>query len=319
MASARFILGPGLLLAVASAGLAAADAPKQPVSETINAARQGLEALKADPTLPSTDLRLTLPSFDTPSLTLPAPTAPLLPVTSAQPDQPTAFQAGKSSSWLIDAMEKNSSASVADPRRGKTSRTNDDTKAGLSLTPGTERNAADDKDNALAENVSGDRTALSDQSPVKDAPNPLGGFMAGWMTARDFNLLYKTTEGGAAPFGSLSTPADNTGLNLLPTGTDFAAAMPGGSAVVAMPRSNPGLERPENPYLQTLAPALMPGGSGPADLSTPPMPVPPLSALAPLQSDASARSQPPSGPGADLPEILKRDDNAKYFPQLKHF
>jgi hypothetical protein len=47
--------------------------------------------------------------------------------------------------------------------------------------------------------------------------------------------------------------------------------------------------------------------------------MPSLSAPAPLQPDASARSQPPSGPGADLPEILKRDDNAKYFPQLKHF
>jgi len=319
MPSARFILGPGLLLAFASAGLAAADAPKQPVSETINAARQGLEALKADPTLPSSDLRLALPSFDTPSLTLPAPNASPLPATSTQPEKPTAFQAGKSGSWLIDAMEKNASSSASDPHRGKTGRTNDDAKDGLGLTLGSERNPTDDKGNTFAENVAGDRTGPSDQSPVKDAPNPLGGFMAGWMTSRDFNLLYKTTDGGGAPFASMSTPTDNPGLNLLPAGTDFAAAMPGGSAVVAVPRPSPGLERPENPYLQALAPVLLPGGGGPADLSTPPMLMPPLSAPVPLQPDASARSQAQGGPGADLPEILKRDDNAKYFPQLKHF
>ncbi|MES1166734.1 MAG: hypothetical protein ABUL68_01900, partial [Pseudomonadota bacterium] len=57
--------------------------------------------------------------------------------------------------------------------------------------------------------------------------------------------------------------------------------------------------------------------TGPVDLSLSLTPSP--GPATPAPRPVPATMEPPANSAPLLPEILKRDDNAKYFPQLKHF
>lgn len=319
MPGCRIIVLTGLLLASAAAdGAQAADEDeKKPVNDTITATKRDLEALKIDRILPA-DQKLSLPGMEAPSMSMP----PVLPAPTSPPDQNpsqnprqngTAAGSDKSPTWLIDAMEKDAPHSLDERGRDKTGKSGADFKpeagrfgdAAETTGPANAPSRADRRETA--------RDEAAELSAVKDAPNPLSGYMAAWMTGRDFNLLLKPEETGAArlPTGSMGAP----GQDLPFTGSaGFDAALPGGAVPDPASRSNGPAGAAENPYLEVIA-LPSPPGLLPAELNAPP---PPMSPPRP----ASASLPPPPAPDQPAPfqsEIRKRDDDAKYFPQLKRF
>ncbi len=300
-----------MLAVLTGAGVEAEDGEKKPVNDAITATRQGLEALKTDSTLMGGDNRLSLPSFETPSLAVPA-SAPAL----QSPQNKLAPPSAKSASWLIDAMKKNGPLSTDAQRGGKPGKSRDDSKTGTGLADELGRESDDKEDTALADRQLAARNDAPGPSTAKDAPNPLGGYMAGWMTPHDFNLLLKPEETGSGPSTFSRLPSDIAGPPA-GSGLDFATALSGATNATSLAAARPAasLGQPENPYLQIVAPPLSPS-NGPAGIAA----LQPLLTVPPAPPPAQPVMETPAGAaGNNLPEILKRDDNAKYFPQLKHF
>ncbi|HWA10499.1 MAG TPA: hypothetical protein VG838_13720 [Opitutaceae bacterium] len=312
-------IGCWLAVAAASRPARAADGDDRKTgNDVISATRGDLEALKTDRLLPS-DPKLALPSFETPALSVPTPApAPLLPQ-DASPEKAGQSGQGKSRTWLIDAMEKNfpESSTARGQGQDRNGRTRTDaTKSdrdldllGLAGDAKTGGRATDPAEQGAAARQEPARSSVAD---VKDAPNPLQGFMAGWMTPRDFNLLLKPDAPGGAP-ALAAPPGENPGQSF--TSMSVPASAPGGLLPGLDAPANPPVRAPvENPYLQPIA--LPPSGPAMLDLGPPPPPVvmrPPPSAAAPEPEPEKP------APAFTRPELQKRDDDAKYFPQLKHF
>jgi hypothetical protein len=329
-----FVLVP--LLAWAAAGspvqAQAAEQETRPANDAISATRRDLEALKSDRNLPMDSSKVALPTIDAPQIAAPTtlgPGAPLPPTAQSKPGQ---GQPRRSNSWLIDAMEGNSGENslngganpkdpwqqlmLGDDSRDKAGRANGDSGSRLGLSNVEKDGILGDRRN-LSRGTSSAADGKPELAPLKDAaPNPLAGYMAGWMTSRDFNLLAKPDTGGApgSPEGISGSPITGATEAFSPSSAFFSAAV-GGPVDFGSSRGSGPTGAPENPYLQALTQP-PPSSTLPPALTLPPMsaPAPVSSVLPPLDNPA-----PPARLEFAHPELQKRDDDAKYFPQLKRF
>lgn len=129
--------------------------------------------------------------------------------------------------------------------------------------------------------------SLAASMPEAGAVNPLSPYLKAWITPRDLELL-KIKGSGADPL-SVATGAglDAKTLGLLTP--DVRA----------------------NPYLADLVPGVPASVKAPQSAPAAPL----LAPAAPAAKNDAAPAKTP-GPPAD---VLKSQDDAKYFPQLKHF
>jgi hypothetical protein len=131
------------------------------------------------------------------------------------------------------------------------------------------------------------KASLAGSKLENGAVNPLSPYLKAWITPRDFELL-KTKGSGADPLGvATGAGLDTKMLGLLTP--DVRA----------------------NPYLADLLPGIPAGEKAPQSAPAAPLPAP----VAPAAKNDAAPAKTP-GPPAD---VLKSQDDAKYFPQLKHF
>lgn len=303
----------------------------EPAADAISTTRRDLEALKSDRNLPLESSKVALPTIDAPPIGAPTPLDPSLPLPPNAQPQPGQGQPRRSNSWLIDAMEGNSGDNspngagktgslqqlmLGEDGRGKTGRAASDSRSRLGLSD-IEKDGVLGNRSGLPRGADPKAEGKSELAPLKDAaPNPLAGYMAGWMTSRDFNLLAKPDTGGAPglPGGGAGPAATGPGDSFSPSPAFFSAAI-GGAADLGPSRGSGPAGAPENPYLQALAlPAPLPAGP-------PPLALPPSPASAPFPSVLPPLDSPPPPARNELshPDLQKRDDDAKYFPQLKRF
>lgn len=138
------------------------------------------------------------------------------------------------------------------------------------------------------------------EAPVR-VSNPLDGYMAGWMTRGDFELLGPKSE----PFSA----GEGGGLSNRTQGELVADRRASSTGLLQAERE---LESaaPTNPYLQAFAPMpLPPDSSGSAVMGVP------ATAVAPLV--APSEPAPPTAPS--FREQVKAQSDGKYFKQLKRF
>jgi hypothetical protein len=310
---ASLLLGPVL-------SLRAAEEQKK-ADDSIMANRKDVEALRTDPLL-SPQQKLALPSeLDSSTLPTFATSGPALP-NSRQKSKEDQKRETKSGGWLVDAMMKKKPEQ--DSRDSlKADKTDELDLLGHKQDPDDEhpnlavadvRPSAKDRDQTTGR----DRESPSDLKAGAKALNPLTGYMAGWMTPGDFSLLQKPdTPGGSTLRTDLPDLAAQSALG--PSGllADFdrtaaPSSRPGDSSLL------PGGGPKENPYAQLLAGG-SPGANGSlADsiqhqLADPSLlaPPPPPPALMPPPE--------PSRASPLVPDNLKRNEDPKYFPQLKRF
>ena len=317
-----FVLVP--LLGWAAAPAPAAEQDAKTGNDTISATRRDLEALKSDRNLPLDSSKVALPTIDAPTIGAPASLGPAMPLPPTAQPPPGQSPARRSNSWLIDAMGANSGEKtnslqqlmLGEDGRAKTGRAISDSRSRLGLT-GVEKDSVLGAGNGMQRDVQTKPGEKSDFAPLKDAapaPNPLAGYMAGWMTSRDFNLLAKPDTGGAPGWsGGGPSPAVAGSGEAFAASPAFFSAI-GGSVEVGAAKGGGPAGAPENPYLQALTlPAPAPVPAVPPVLA-PPSPASFPSVLPPLDAPA-----PPARTEVARPELQKRDDDAKYFPQLKRF
>lgn len=305
----------------------------EPTNDTISTTRRDLESLKTDRNLPADSAKVALPTIDAPVGVTPAPLTPTGPLPPDAQLPPGPRQPRRSNSWLIDAMEGNSTpgslnggaSKTTDPwqllmlgedSRAKDGKAGSDSRSRLGLSDV-------EKDGILGTRSGSQRGAdaaadgKADPASLKDAaPNPLAGYMAGWMTSRDFNLLARPETGGApglsggSPVSRVTAPAET----FSPSSAFFSAAG-GGPVEVGPARGEGPAGAPENPYLQALTlPAPSPAQPPALVFPSSPGPAPFPTVLPPMD-----RPTPPERGELSHPELQKRDDDAKYFPQLKRF
>ena len=284
---------------------AKAPAPS-PGADGIAEARRDFETLKSvrDASLvPGSRM----PKVGVPEMTLPTPAQSL-----GQPKTKPSAHDARSSNWLVDAMEKQSSSKGGKEdlrsknRRGRTSLARDSDESATdrgTTTLGNNEDAPTASDRAAAE--------ASDNELHPVVVNPLNSFLGEWMTPQDYALLKPgltpSREPGALPSTSpISSIAGNAGqvggLNdwMLPTPGAAASILP------APPR--------ENPYLPSARLDLPPPGalarSRPPEISSVSPPSRPSPLLPPTPADP---------PKSKIPDFVKPPSDDRYFKQLKRF
>lgn len=280
-----------LLLAVFAAGLRAGEnAPPAapPADDAIAAVKRDYEVIQR--TRSSLALqKLDLPDASLPSQPPPAVSAADLPASNLPLSRGgSAAKPAKAANWLLDAMAEKKSDPLDDLRAGQSA---SDAGSGNSL--------------SLEGNLPGQpaKDANASVKSLDAADNPLTSFMSAWMTPRDLELLKVKNADTSGPGATGRTAADGSlhgdGLG---TGRGPNAA-------------NAGLDAHINPYLANSAPGLT---EGTKDLEAgPALGVPsyaPASSLPAIKGDFDPVK--PPVPPADL---LKPQDDSKYFPQLKRF
>lgn len=327
----QFLLLVPLLACAAVAGRAADQEPR-PANDTISATRRDLEALKTDRNLPSGSAKVALPSIDAPQIEAPLPLGPGAPLAPNAPPAPGSAQPRRSSSWLIDAMEGNAGENglnggtrkpnslqqllLDDSSRDGRARNGGEARSRLG-TADLERGGLSSARGDLRRGADADADKPDAASLKEAAPNPLAGYMAGWMTSRDFNLLLKPETGGTPGASAGSGPAaqgPGETFSFSPSSV-FSPAVVGISTDTGPARMGGPAGAPENPYLQVLTlPA--PPPAAPPTVAFPPSPAP-----MPFPSVLPPAGNPAPAERVELsrPELQKRDDDAKYFPQLKRF
>lgn len=161
------------------------------------------------------------------------------------------------------------------------------------------------------------KSADRERDPTTQAAtveNPLTAFMGDWISQRDHALLLPKAASGPAGISSLAS---------LPASSDYQGAVLPGRAgysrelTAATSNAFSFTSRPvENPYLQTLLPA-MPESSAMR---------PDTTAFGQPRNDLPApsfrrQSEPPAPAGKPVMpvDLAKPDEDKKYFPQLKRF
>jgi hypothetical protein len=289
---------------IAGAALAAADpAPPPPAAaDPVKAAKQGLEDIHASALSP--DGAAALPGLSLPEVaplpSAPAPESPLPPESGLGPDG-LKKKAG-TGNWLVDAMEKADRDAKADKAPGRAQDRDEQLKADLELLRGEEKDPAHPEREAAALDLTAKAKPEADELKAP-AYNPLDAFMAGWISARDHDLLVpaKVDPGD---------PAHADGLDLGPA--DALRAGPEASALNEL-RAAPNpylaeLERSPPSAASSLAAPLLPA-LVPPDLLEP--------AVAPLSAGADAR--PADNARSVVPDFAQPSGDDKYFPQLKRF
>lgn len=299
-----------LVLAVFAVAARAADNPPPPATapsaDPLAAARRDFDAVKGA-RAPAVPERLDLPSVTTPMPHLTSDEMSAFMEAQAAEKKREQEKAGKSkrsANWLVDAMEQRKQEA-----EGKTEHA---AEADGSLTSSDSTLMADRLDTAPTTS----KRRAGDEAKVPPAgDNPLTGYMAGWMTSKDFELLKVRPADGefsSAPARTSDRAAEPAGLSgLLPGGVTGGGSDPrsAGRSVAGEPRSNP--------YLADLGDTsgLLAGGKDVLSLPAPSASTyaPPAATLAPKGEIAPIRTEVP------IADPLKPSTDAKYFRQLKRF
>jgi hypothetical protein len=190
-----------ILFASAAVAACAADPTPTP-ADSIQAAKKDFSAIKSSG-VPATDSGAGMPSLELKEIgPIPggalAPT-PLPPESDGLPALDPSKKKPGNGNWLVDAMENGGDASGS-PRAG-----DDALKGGTDLTRGVDRlDPRRDKD-APPSRDSGEKGGAKETE--LRAYNPLDSFMAGWISARDHDLLIPTARADTLSGGDLSRAA----------------------------------------------------------------------------------------------------------------
>lgn len=308
---------PASILVLGSVAAKSAESPS--ASSPLSAAAkefQELGKLKTESTAPKPALR----TPDVPSIQ-PTPDAPRsMPAARQQElEEKLEKQRAKSASsanWLVDAMMKDTARDDA----GKSA-------AELLEEELRERNSPERLllPNEAAAQESSRREPEPKPETRPEVTNPLSAYMSSWMTPRDFELLGSTA--GSPASGDLLAKSAEPAPVLRELSLVFGSTTPGVNGV--SPRENfAGLSQAQrevtNPFLAEASPPLagLPSPSpSPAPASPPPsieFGAPQTSLPAPIGPAISpAVSETPQAPRPS--ELLRGNDDAKYFRQLKRF
>lgn len=210
----------------------------------------------------------------------------------------------RSKNWLVDALDKKSDADLEAPESSALAK----------------QDAADSKIAAKTalDRPSDRRAADLPSKPKKtavDAPNPLGAYMSGWMTPKDFDLLQLRSRDtavakGPSTLSSIESPvlrqtSSSPGLHIggdIPSGSTLATAA-----------------RPQNPYLPEMSPSFAPAlEARPNPVSRSPVStvlMPLENSRGPVQPDLTKTS----GTEPIVAEPFKPQREGPEFKQLKRF
>jgi len=128
---------------------------------------------------------------------------------------------------------------------------------------------------------------LAASKPEDRAVNPLSPYLKAWITPRDLELLKVKSSDADLLAAAIRTGRDTKTLGVLTP------------------------DERANPYLADLAPVVPIKVKALPSAPPAPLPAPP----APATKNDAAPSKTPGPPA----EVLKSQDDVKYFPQLKHF
>lgn len=291
------------LLALGSSGRAAESATAS--EDSIAKAKRDYDSIKASrseaarPASSATAASL-------PRLEIQADEAPVLsPIQRARNTEALEEKARqtRSKNWLVDALDKKSNADL------------EAQESMLLAKP-------DVADSKIAVKTNSDRQSVKRATDLQskskktavEAPNPLGAFMSGWMTPKDFELLQLHShdavvgKGTSAP-SSLQSPL----LSLTPSspGPRFGGDLPGGVPLATAARS-------QNPYLPELSP-----GFGSVTGARPNSVPPSVSTLLMPRESSHDTVQPDltkaSGTQPIVAEPFKPQHDGPEFKQLKRF
>lgn len=307
-----------VLLAAVAARAWPEEAPAAKSEDAIAAAKRDYDAIKAANS-----------AVEQPGLALPKADVPTIDLKTTEPAEPLELrmrsgkltreekarlrQKERSANWLLEAMsEQKDSARERGPAEGSHE------KSAAELAPRSGDFLANSVALLQAKNAQeSQRRQESETAELRARPdvNPLSGYMAGWLSPRDYDLLKMTDKAPAAD--GIPTPPASGGASV--PGSDLAASLDAGATNVAdAPLLSGGNSPAQNPYLSDLP--LLPSASVLAAptpaisaFETPPAtPAPSVWTPAPEPARANEAASP-------LKELIKSRDDEKYFKQLKRF
>jgi hypothetical protein len=300
------------LLALVLAAAAMGADPPAPGADSIADAKKDLATIKA--AAGQEEPGSSLPTLDMKDIT-PGPGAGTLGVAPLlAPDKDPSLDPAKkkqgTGNWLVDAMDKSSDRKNSSKAKDK----DDVLKGDLDLLRGDERAGAPaDKD---AESLDEAREKASAREAAETAYNPLDSFMAGWVSARDHDLLLPSSKGDALALAGADRGRSDTlpGLDLGQGGSPADSLLtPAEGAAFGDPRAD------SNPYLAVLdlAPA-QPMRS---------FQTPELAGFSPFALPETLNGVSAMGDGARpsdasrtfVPDFAQPPDDDKYFKQMKRF
>jgi hypothetical protein len=296
-----------LLLAVLASAARADDAA--PPADSIAAAKKDIAAIKSP--VNQADTAAALPALDMKDVgPVPGSARPDLSMLLSQ-ERDAALDPSKkktgTGNWLVDAMDKNTSS-----RASRSKEKDDILKGDPDLVRADEKGVRLERDPLSPDDAVEKERA---KEPVEPVYNPLDAFMAGWVSARDRDLLLTSSKGD--------------GLNGADLGKARADALPGVEAGQPGPAADLAIQQVDassfedakgaNPYVWAL--------DLPLELPMKSLAAPDASAFAPAEFQDAVRGL--SGPGVDarpvdasrsfVPEFAQPDDDDKYFKQMKKF
>jgi hypothetical protein len=223
--------------------------------------------------------------------------------------------ANRSKTWLIDALRDHENSDLEKPSTPYAAENEATRRDGL-------RNSArsEQEHNALSRLRTGSKSKNiepSEERPSSVPRNPLDTYMAQWMTGRDLEIFKASRHDSSSPVESFVSVAaqspTNEGVISFPT-PDMSARhvlIDGDPISLAGSPST-------NPYLELMRPPLprpeQTIGSGAALNAV-------LPSLVPSTQQQPARHEQPEIPASKSlsAELLKAQDDARYFKQLKRF
>jgi hypothetical protein len=270
-------------------------------AEGIAGAKKDFEAFKANRDATSQP-KGELPRFTTPELTLPT-----APSTSGATKAKLPTKEAKSSNWLVDAMEKQSTtrdAKTSDPRlRDRRAKGQ-----------GSDEELVFDKQGGAVRDAEAPTTKAREEREeprTSGSPaviNPLTRYLDDWMTPQDYALLRPNL---ASPSGNLPNV---TSPGMAPGAFDSMSITRAPADLILGPSHAPSLPAAprENPFLQSLKPDVAPMLPPSVSKSMPP---PVVASPSPAPTSGPA----PIAPAAQKPDFAKPPADDKYFKQLKRF
>jgi hypothetical protein len=294
-----------LALAVARAGDASEAAP-----DSISSAKKDLAAVKALGTpaespvasLPSVDMKAVGPGPGGVRIDAPAP----LPADDeATADPSKRKEKGATGNWLVDAMDKKTDKERSASGRDALSKVDRD----LALRNGERAATREELESPGAPESAGRAGPKESNASVY---NPLDAFMAGWVSARDRELLLPARGDGAAggEFARARPGSPQDGGPALGDFTIEGLLSTGELGIAAEARAE------SNPYLSSADLAEAPSPrmfSGPEASG----PVGPEGRAAPAWFGSEAGAL--DAPRTFVPDFAHPSDDDKYFKQMKKF
>ncbi|MBS0662809.1 MAG: hypothetical protein JSR48_06060, partial [Verrucomicrobia bacterium] len=300
---------PGHLLCLAVWAVAVRAGDPPPTASTapdaISAAKREFDTIKGPRNLPDSQ-KLELPIAAPPPVNAGGDEMSQLLNAQAEQKKENAMRKHKGqrgANWLVDAMTEKSPGKgrAGDPLRGKAESATDLEGTG----------------NLLAANSDPESAATPTRDPRREETrhpsqndNPLTTYMAGWMTPHDFELLKEKPAADGLP--TIGGPiGDIRSSGLLDSLGASPAPAPGYQATAA-----PGSEARSNPYLESLGGLTTGLSAATADLANLPPPVSPAAAPAAPAVTLPPETVPPARNEPAINNVLKPNNDSKYFPQL---